>query len=263
MATKRKIIWAAVLVLCFTVQPLFAEGGLRVLATNSWTAAYAKAAGVEDVEVLAPSDMVHPPEYELLPTDVKKVNEADLLIYAGYEVLMKSVFESFDKPEEELVKIQTGFDPELIRVAVMTIAGRTGTCSAALESLEEIDGFFESTRAALRDRGLYGAPVLVHFHQQLLAEALGFEILGIFGPMPMEVGQLRKLGGLDPRFIIDNAHNPIAAPLTEITGAPAAELINFPGLYNRGESGDSMSLIGVLKYNRSQLLADDFPNRIE
>ena len=263
MVRKNKWIWAAALIVYVTVQPLFAEEGFRVLATNSWTAAYAKAAGITDVEMLAPSDMVHPPEYELLPTDVKKVNEADLLIYAGYEVLMKSVFESFDKPGEELIKIQTGYDPELMRIAVMNIAGRTGTCSEALVSLEEIDGFFESARSDLRDRGLYGAPVLVHFHQRPLAEALGFEILGIFGPMPMEAGQLRKLGGLEPRFIIDNAHNPIAAPLEEITGAPAAELINFPGLYNRGESGDTMSLIGVLRYNRSQLLADDFLSRIE
>jgi len=250
------------LVLFLSVQILGADEKPRVLATNSWTAAYAKAAGVADVEVLAPSDMVHPPEYELLPTDVKKVKDADLLIYAGYEVLMKSVFESFEKPEEELVKIQTGYDPDLMRVSVMTIAGRTGTCSEALKSMEEIDAFFESTRSVLRDRGLYGAPVLVHFHQRQLAETLGFEVLGIFGPMPMEVGQLRKLGSLEPLFIIDNAHNPIAAPLEEITGAPAAELINFPGLFNRGEGDNTMSLIGVLTYNRSRLLADDFLGRL-
>jgi len=252
-----------ILIVFLAVQPCFSEGSPRVLATNSWTAAYAAAAGVEGVEILAPADMVHPPEYELLPSDVKKVHDADFLIYAGYEVLMKSVFESFEKPEDELIRIQTGYNPELMRRSILAVAGRTGNRAEALRSIDEIEAFFRDTREALRQKGIFGVRVLVHFHQRPLAEALGFEIAGVFGPAPMEVGQLRKLGSLEPLFIIDNAHNPIAVPLAEITGAPAAELINFPGLYNDKEAGNFMSLIGVLTHNRNILLADEFLLRIK
>ncbi|MBE0655475.1 MAG: hypothetical protein IH594_16860, partial [Bacteroidales bacterium] len=82
-----------------------AEGG--IIATNSWTAAYALAAGVDDVTVLAPYEMVHPSEYEMRPGDIARIEKADLVIYAGYEVMIDQIKTGLSLPEEKMLAILT------------------------------------------------------------------------------------------------------------------------------------------------------------
>ena len=249
----RLIAWGISLAIPLGFFPLQAEARQKVVATNSWTAAFARAAGAEEVEMLAPADAVHPPEYELRPSDVQKVRDADLLVYAGYEVLMRTIFENFDKAEEELIKIQTSYAPAVLKRSILTIARAAGTRNKAERSLEKLDRFFRRAIAALKAQNLHGAKVLVHFHQRPLIEALGFEILGVFGPAPLEAKQLGEFGGLTPRLIIDNAHNPTAFPLEEIINVPAVGLINFPPtLPDGGEEGTSLS--DVLEYNFNKIL---------
>ena len=225
----------------------------EVLATNSWTAAFVQMAG-GTARQLAPSDMEHPPEYELKPSDVKKINDADLLVYAGYEVLMKTVFDSFAKPEEQTVKIITSYSPDVLEKSVLSIAEKLGTLPEAKKNIEAYRHEFESAADKLKAAGLFGVPVLVQFHQEPLARALGFEILGVFGPQPLEVGRIAKFGKLKPRLIIDNVHSPMAAPLEEILGIKAVELVNFPGFSNADGTVSPETLTGVLKYNVVKLI---------
>ena len=71
--------------------PGVAQDKMKIVVTSSWTAAYAKMAGVEDVEMLAPSDMQHPSEYELQINDILKLKNADLIICGGYEIMMDKI----------------------------------------------------------------------------------------------------------------------------------------------------------------------------
>ena len=68
-----------------------AAEGPTVIATNGWTAAFAKLAGVEDPEVLAPYEMKHPPEYELSLAELRRVAQADYIVFAGYEAMMTRI----------------------------------------------------------------------------------------------------------------------------------------------------------------------------
>lgn len=226
------------------------------LATNSWTAAYAEAAGIEAVEALAPADMVHPPEYELRPSDITRLNEADYLVYAGYEVLMKTVFESFQRPDEAMIAIGTGYSPDIIRGSVLKLAAAAGTEPAARRELAEIDAFFTQVRKEIAAKGWKGLPVLVHFHQRPFIESLGFDVRAVFGPGPLKATQIGAMAETAPRLIIDNVHNSqdaLGPPLAEITGAPTAELVNFPG-FPLSEGGSvPLSLLGVLRHNWAQL----------
>ena len=259
--TFQSIIIGFTLVFSLMSFPLEGETEKNVLATNAWTAAFAQAAGVEKVESLAPVDAVHPPEYELRPSDVKKIREANLLIYGGYENLMRSVFENFEKTEEELIKIETSYDPAVLRRSILAIAEKTHTKSEAERSLKELDGFFQRAIAILKEENLYGGKVFVHFYQRPLAEALGFDILGIFGPEPLRAKQIEELGNLNPRLIIDNVHNPLSLPLEEITKAPSAALINFPG-YPIAGIPRITTLVDVLEYNFSRILVElGYPSR--
>jgi hypothetical protein len=248
-----KKITTITIILIISIFSLAADDSVNILATNAWTAAFVEMAG-GGVDQLAPSSMEHPPEYELKPSDVKKVRDADILVFAGYEVLMKTVFESFNKPEEQMVKIMTSYSPVMLEKSVMAIAEKLGTVPEARRNIADYKTAISGARAALKAAGLYGVPVLVQFHQKPLAMALGFEILGVFGPQPLEVRQIAELGKTEPVLIIDNAHNPMAAPLEEILGIKAVELVNFPGFLNEDGTTTPATLPGVMKSNVNKLL---------
>ncbi|MBN1499248.1 MAG: hypothetical protein JW982_03790 [Spirochaetes bacterium] len=249
---KKITVFTALLILA--ISPVSAIKKLNILTTNSWTTAYALAAGVDSPGQLAPSNMVHPPEYELKTSDVKKIKNADLMIFAGYEILMKTINEKFKKNDDQMLKIETGYDPVKMKNAIMSIAERNGTEDYAVKSIREIDDFFSTAVTSLKTKGIYGSPVFVNFHQKPLAEALGFKIIGVFGPMPLKVRQLQEFGNLKPVLIIDNVHNPLGQPLGEITGAERIELVNFPGYTGKDGKKVPATLIGVLKYNLKTLL---------
>lgn len=250
-----KRITAVIVIMMLSVFTISAEGSIKVLATNSWTAAFVNAAG-GSAEQLAPSSMEHPPEYELKPSDVKSVRDADLLVYAGYEVLMKTVFDSFGKPEDQLVQIATSYSPAAFEETVLAIAQKLGTVSKAKQNIAEYKHEIAEAKDKLKAAGLFGVPVLVQFHQQPLAETLGFDILAVFGPQPLEVRQLARLGQMKPALIIDNAHNPAASPIEEILGMDAVRLVNFPGFTNDDGSVTPDTLIEVMKYNVNRLITE-------
>ena len=242
----------SLLIFLITLAVLPAAAENRITATNSWTKAFVAAAG-SDADQIASADMKHPPEYELKPSDVIKINKSDLLVFAGYEVMMKTVFDSFNIPEDKLVKIKTSYAPAVLEESVMKIASKTGTEDEASVNIAEYKKVFRSAVNKLKDNGLYGKPVIVQFHLKPLINALGFKIIGVIGPGPLEVSQIAEMGKLKPELIIDNAHNPAAGPVSEITGVKTVELINFPGYLNDDGTRCPDSLTGVLIYNSNRL----------
>jgi zinc transport system substrate-binding protein len=219
---------------------------LRVVASTGWVAAFARTAGLDDVRVLAPYQMQHPPEYELKPSDVAAVAGADLVIYAGYERAVPRIVEALGGRSAALLKVATDNSLATIRATVTAIARAAGTEAQAARNLAAVEAFYADWKRDLAARGLSGAPVLVHAMQRPLAVELGFRIEGVFGPAALEAAQIRDLSQKSVRVVIDNAHDPVAAPLREtLRGARFVELINFPS--RRG------SLMDLLAEDRARL----------
>ncbi|MDA3958501.1 hypothetical protein [Oceanispirochaeta sp.] len=220
-----------------------------VVATNSWTASFAQLAGAEDVLILAPSDMKHPPEYEISLKEMQMVAKADFLIFAGYEAMMGRIRESLGENSAlQMVQIQTVNDQKTIRGSVMKIAAALGTQSKAEENLKEVDTFFELWKKDLTLHQNILETSIIHFHQQGLAVSLGFQPQMIFGPAPPTLGETREVLRIKPSLIIDNYHNPVADHFMEMDEKPAlVNWINFPGTMG------TVSLLDVLEYNKNQL----------
>lgn len=216
----------------------------KVVATTSWTGAFAEAAGATDVHVLAPYDMVHPPEYELRPTDLPLVAGADLLVFAGYEVMASRLLASAQGDPGRALRIRTGYTREILTSSIGAIAEALGQPAGAEPAIDELATFLDQWQEEIEASWLRDRPVLVHFHQAGLAEEIGLTVAGVFGPAPLEARQIGELTRLNPALIIDNGHNPIAGPLIETTGAASATWINFPG------TDGTRSLLDVLAYNR-------------
>jgi hypothetical protein len=218
------------------------EDGYRVLATTSWTAAFVREAGVEDVGVLAPYDVQHPPEYELKPSDIARVSQAEMIVFAGYENMVSRIKEAAGSRGPTLVQITTVHSMTAVTESVRRIAEIQGTLEAAEQNLEAIGELFKAWREEIVEAGLDRRPVLVHFHQQALARELGMQVAGVFGPAPLEAPQIRGLTATQAVLIIDNAHNPIAQPLTEtLPEAKMVELFNFPATSRRGTVRDILT----------------------
>ncbi len=249
MSTFARGTIAAALVLIGIALPLGAQQpSLRIAATNSWTAALAAAAGAADIVTLAPSDLRHPAEYELKPSDVAALRGAGLIVSTGFEVMAKKLAEAAGSQKIRVLQIDADYSLATMRTSILAIADVTGTQAKARASIAALESFMAAWKAELQAAGLVGAPVVVHVFQQPLVAELGFDVKGVFGPGPLEAAQIAKLTPVRARLIVDNWHNEAAAPLREtMKAARYVSLINFPG------PDGTKSLLDVLSDNRSRL----------
>jgi len=221
-----------------------------VIATTGWTAAYALAAGATNVSVLAPYEMVHPSEYELRPTDIDRLSKANLIIYAGYEVMVDQIKVGLKIPDEKLVKISTSYNFTEMEESVMIIAKRLGTEPTAKKNLEEIKKLLLNGRMDVHKMGLDQKPILVHFFQESFAKEMGITPSIIFGPAAPEPKQILEMAQTNAVVILDNAHNPVGGSMKDILkNSDYKLLLNFPGLYQ------TRTIADVIRYNISQIQA--------
>lgn len=220
-----------------------------VVVTNGWTASFAGLAGAENVKVLAPYEMKHPPEYEISLKEMQIVADADYLIFAGYETMMSRIKEALgDDSDVTLIQINTVNSQKVIHESVMKIASILGSETEAEKNLKEIDVFFDLWRSDLTWHEDLLNSVVVHFHQQGLAASLGFKPALVFGPAAPSLSETRTVLNEKPMLIIDNYHNPVSTSFLEMKEKPAiVKWINFPG------SEGTKTLFDVLEYNRYAL----------
>ncbi len=255
---KKTLTILALLLLSLT---LFAEGTqekaptsgasrtISVIASTSWTAAFADLGGAQKVEIIAPASLIHPPEYEITVSDVMKIDKADYFIYAGYERMMKSMGDSISKTNTDLIQITTDNSIENVTKQAALIAS---ALKSQYYSEDRVYDYVEAVKKGERSvakKGLDKQKVYCHAMQIFLAKDLGLEVGGTFGPGPLTASQIAEVakGGYD--IIIDNVHNPIASPLLEVS--PTTRLVvwrNFPETVERG------SLQKMVEQNIASLL---------
>jgi hypothetical protein len=246
-----RIICLAAVALTFPVLTLpAAPDQLRVVATTTWTAAFSTAAGATDVIALAPPSLRHPSEYELKPADVALLRGAGLIVYSGFEAMAKKLAVAAGQGGARMLRIDADYSAATMRASILEIAAALGTEPQARRNLAALEKQIGTWKAALRVDGLSGAPVVAHVFQVPLLKDLGFDVKGVFGPGPLEAAQIAKLSSVPARFIVDNWHNEVAAPLREtMKDARYVSFINFPG-----PDGTS-SLLDVLADNQKRLEA--------
>lgn len=220
-----------------------------VIVTNGWTASFASLAGVKNIQILAPYEMKHPPEYEISLKEMQMVADADYLVFAGYETMMSRIKEALgDDSDVKLIQIKTVNNQKMIHESVMKIAQALGTEEEAKNNLKEIDVFFDLWKKDLTWHEDILNSVVVHFHQQGLASSLGFKPALVFGPAAPSLSETRTVLEIKPKLIIDNYHNSVSVSFLEMKEEPAiVQWINFPG------SEGTKSLFDVLDYNKNEL----------
>lgn len=242
---KERRLIVALLSAALAVLPAVAQK--RVVASTAWTAAIARAGGAEDIAVVAPVDLKHPPEYEVKPSDLASVAGADLVVAAGYEKFAKRLAEVAGSGKVPVLEVYTDNLPPVFKREALKVAEALGT-RTRYDAWEK--GFDERT-AAMREKIMAAYPdrrAAVHRFLKTYAEWLGFEVVGTFGPGEPSPAVVLDLVRAKPAVVIDNWHNVAGLPVAESLGCSYVELINFPG------KAGTATIDDVFSYNERRFL---------
>ncbi len=220
--------------------------GPLVVASTSWTALMAKAAGAGNVAVLAPAELKHPPEYDFRPSDVDKLKDAKLIVYAGYEPFMKKMLQATQTPEDKVMQVVTMNTPENLTKQTRLLAEKLGTTEAQKTWETEFYKAVSAIREGSAKQNVAGKRVLVQKHQLPFVKWLGYQVVAEFGPEELSPAKMGELAALKPDLIIDNLHNPQGQGIADMAKCPRVELRNFP-------SPDHKSLQDLLMDNARKL----------
>ena len=220
----------------------------RVVASTSWTAAFARAAGATEITIIAPAELQHPPEYDIKPSDLEAVRNASLVVYAGYEKFARRLAETSAGGGTKTLQVFTDNAPAAVKEQARRIAEALGTMEAWKQWAGGFDAVAEQARLQVQtawpDRR-----AVVQKMQRSFAEWLGFEVVGEFGPAEPSPALVLELIRTRPAVVIDNYHNPSGRAIAESLKVPYTTLINFPG------KDGTRSIEDLYRYNAGALVA--------
>ena len=205
----------------------------KVVASTAWTAAFADIAGADSIDVIAPASLQHPPEYELTVEDLLRIRSCDLFVYAKFDRMMKTIGESVESVPMHPIECKNSL--ETVRAETASLAEVLGTQALQRERMASFEAALQDAAKDVERRGWKKTRVYCHAMQVPLAKDLGFDIVATFGPAPVTSADLVRVREMGLDLIIDNVHNPIAAPLCELRpDVPVAIWRNFPDEVTRG-----------------------------
>ena len=158
------VILAAILAACgSTPTPAMTEApvhdehthGLKIVASTSWVGAFALAAGAEDISIIAPSTIQHPPDYDPKPSDLEAISGADYVLMAGFEGFAARMQEAVSGDSSKLITVMTENSPEMIHKEVTRLGELFGTQDKAAAYLALFDAEYaklsDEVKAAVGD----------------------------------------------------------------------------------------------------------------
>ena len=199
-----------------------------VVASTSLTGALAQAAGAREVRILTPPDVKHPPEYELRPSDIAKLDGASAVVYAGYEKMVQRLVEASKGKGLAVVQVDTTTSPDNLVSQARKIAG-------ALHTEKEEQAWekeFLERLAALKARlaPYAGKKAAVHLQAQGFARWAGFTIVQVVMPGEISPKAIADAVAKQPDIVLDILHMPVAKMIADNARCRYAALINFPGV---------------------------------
>ncbi|MEU5692358.1 zinc ABC transporter substrate-binding protein [Actinosynnema sp. NPDC020468] len=246
MAARHALVaLALVLTGCGTQATPASTTGPKVVATTTWEAGFAKAAGALDVTVIVPKSVVHAPDYDPKPSDLATVAKADFVLYAPFEGFATKITAAAGS-SAKTVEVALDNDRDKVKAEVLRLGELFGTRSAA----EKWTAAFDTEYARLADEVKAAWPggrrptVVAQAFVGYAAALAGAEVLGTYGPAPVTASQVAELSAKQPGFVFDNAHMSTGTVLPDTT-AKQVSIVNYPE--------DDLDLLGVYRVNAKSI----------
>lgn len=200
-----------------------------VVATTTWEAAFAKAAGAEDVKVIVPSSAQHAPDYDPKPSDLTAVAGADFVLYAPFEPYAAKIKEAAGS-NAKLVEVNLDNDADKASAEV----ARLGKLFGSEDAAAKWDTSFKSEYGTLQEELKKAWPngkapaVVAQVFSVWSAKMAGAEVAGTYGPEAVTAKQLSDLTKKKPAYVFDNVHMSTGEVLPD-SGAKQVGIVNYPG----------------------------------
>jgi zinc transport system substrate-binding protein len=241
-------IQAGVLVFSLLLVALLTEQShaQTVVASTSLTGAIANAAGASEVRILTPAEAKHPPEYELRPSDLLKLEGANVVIYAGYERMVAKLAEASKSKGLASVRIDTMTSPDNLIAQTRRIAGILHT-EKQQQAWEK--GFLEKLQSLkARLASFAGKSAVAHLQAQAFARWAGLSVVQVISPGELSPKAITDAIAKKPDIVVDILHFPAAKVISDNAKCRYAQLINFPGV------DKTITLDDVFEYNTVQIV---------
>jgi zinc transport system substrate-binding protein/iron/zinc/copper transport system substrate-binding protein len=226
--------------------PQFSIAQETVIASTSLVGAIAKAAGAKEVQVLTPVEMRHPPEYELMPSDLLKFQRARVIIYGGYERMVPKLLETSKNRNILAIQIDTETSPENLMNQVRKVSKILGTQK---EEKAWEERFIERLKILHKRLFLFsGKRTVVHRFASPFANWAGLSIVQMISPGELTPKAVADGIAQKPELVVDVLHFPVARVIAENAKCKYIQIINFPGVEN------TKTLEDVFEYNSIQVI---------
>ncbi len=220
------------------------SAGPVVVASTTWAGAFAKAAGAENVTVIAPASVVHPPDYDPKASDLTGIASADFVLYAPFDSFAPRIKEAAGGTAR-LVEVKLENTAGNIGAEVTRLGQLFGTPDKAAAWLMTFGAEQTRLAASAREAVPEPAPTAVsHMFMAYWGEFAGVAVTGTYGPEPLSATQLADLTAKKPTLVLANSHLP---PSPDIPGARTVQLVNFPQA--------DLDLLAVFRTNADRLTA--------
>lgn len=241
-----KNILLAVIFIMIMILPLKGMAQGVVVASTSLSGAIARAAGAREIRVLTPSEIKHPPEYDLKPSDLVKFEGADVVIYAGYEKMVSKLIETSKNKNIMSIQIDTTTSPENL----IEQARKISKILKTEKEEQQWEKIFIERLKTLREKVLAfsGKQAVVHKFAQPFSRWAGLQVVQVISPGELTPKVIADAISKRPEIVVDIAHFPIAKVIAENIGCRYIQIINFPGI------GGTQTLEDIFEYNVRQLL---------
>lgn len=249
--TKRRP-WFAAMVLILTLALVSCSTttkqstSTKVVASTSWVAAYVKAAGIEDVSIVAPANLAHPPDYDPKPSDLAAIAEADFVLTAGFDGFADRMKEASGS-DAEIIVLDVTNKPENIRTQVRDLAQRFGTSDKAEDWIARFDKRIAELQGEIAAaKGDTNVTASAHVFMAYWVPWAGIELSGTYGPKPVSAAELAELTKADNDLIILNGHTQSGDVFADLA-AKQVVIYNFP-------PEDKIDLIAVFERNAESFI---------
>ncbi|MEU1623865.1 ABC transporter substrate-binding protein [Streptomyces sp. NPDC020096] len=206
-----------------------AASGPVVVATSTWEAALAKAAGAKNVKYIVPAAIRHAPDYDLKPSDLTAVAHADYVLYASFEPFAGRIKDAAGS-KAKTVELNLDNDPATTQADVTKLGKLFGTERAAAQWNTDFSAQWKSLAQHIKSSWPGGkAPVVVtEAFTTWAAKLAGAQLAGTYGPAQVTPAQLAELSAKKPGFVLDN-ENMSTGTVLPGSGAKQLDVVNYPG----------------------------------
>ncbi|MFJ6789366.1 metal ABC transporter substrate-binding protein [Streptomyces angustmyceticus] len=203
--------------------------GPVVVATTSWEAALAKAAGAENVRSLVPASIRHAPDYDLKPSDLSAVADADYVLYAPFEPFAGRIKEAASS-RAKMIDLELDNSPAKTSANVTRLGKAFGTEQAAAKWNADLAAEWKSLAGRLKAARPDGkAPAVAsQVFTTWAAKLAGARLVGTYGPEAVSPAQLSRLSAKKPAFVLEN-ENMSTGTVLPGSGAKQLNIVNYPG----------------------------------